>query len=162
MNNIRQVSGLQWSEPTSSGTLPKPRSIAAKNGIAYQKKVGRALTSAAIKINSTLLSDPWFRFYDDNGRGQIVPDFILEMSDLNLIIEVKYTFTQEGVNKLQYLYMPVVKAALSKFRVRPLLICRNLIPAKEMIGAKIISKLGEALLTYNAVPVLQYLGQGAI
>jgi hypothetical protein len=163
---IRQASGLQWALPIPPGVLPKPESAAGKLGLTYQRRVGKALSLVAAKIGASLTTEPWFRFQDNLGLGQIVPDFVFETGDLTLIIEVKFTFVPEGLEKLHGLYLPVVKLTTCG-RVRGLLICRNLTPAAIQDSHCIIRNFGMILSpargeAASGLHILQYLGQGPI
>lgn len=137
--------------------FPRPNSVAARLGLAYEKKVLKALSTTARSMGAQVEAQPWFRFVDGHGRGQAVPDALFHFGDRTLVIEIKYTFTLDAVVKLHGLYVPVVKAAY-KTRVYPLIICKNLTPG----ALATVSQLNAAFDLPAHIPTLQWLGHGPI
>lgn len=105
---------------------PKPKSLAAKTGLRYENTVGKELALHVSRGNFTKLEhNPWFTFYDIYGIGNCSPDFLLWTRQGIIIVEVKLTWVEVALHKLNDLYLPVVSTALDA-PVVPLVICRNL------------------------------------
>jgi hypothetical protein len=110
--------------------LPKPLSIAGKQGLRYENRVHKQLTwhckvGHFVKVEH----NPWFTFTDTYGPGQCAPDFLLWQEDGTVIIvEVKLTWVEVALHKLTDLYRPVVICATGA-KALPLVICRNLVPS---------------------------------
>ena len=145
-----------------AGTLPPTEGVFAKRGLAYERKVGRALATLAKSIGSNLTAQPWFEYKGPFGSGCAVPDFILHIPSkgIDIVIEVKLTYKPSASSKLRELYLPVVKAAnAGMFQTVPLIICKTLI----LGDWPTVSGVGEALAyTEGVVPTLQWLGHGAL
>jgi hypothetical protein len=107
-------------------------SLAAKNGLRYEKRVGKELEHM-VKLGrlGKVEHNPWFTFVDKYGAGQCCPDFLIwDMpgdDGFVIIVEVKLTWIAEAPQKLYDLYQPVVSNALG-VNVTSLVICRNTAP----------------------------------
>lgn len=124
---------------------PKPSNPAAKLGIRYENRVGKELRRHVIPNRFTDLEhNPWFTFYDVYGVGNCCPDFLLWVNDRVIVVEVKLTWVEVALAKLDELYCPVISAALH-CPVLPLVICRN--ATTNSPSAKFT--LGEALISKN-------------
>lgn len=124
--------------------VPKPSSVAAKLGLRYERKVGTELRRHILPSRfSDLEHNPWFTFYDVYGVGNCCPDYLLWDGDRVVIIEVKLTWVEVALAKLQELYCPVVSAALG-CPVLPLVICRNISrgapPAQLTLSAALMAE----------------------
>lgn len=108
--------------------LPKPTSEAQKQGLRYERKVGKELLRHVTggKL-SGMEHNPWFTFYDKFGPGNCCPDFLLFFQRGIVIVEVKLTHVDVALAKLKDLYTPVVSCALG-MPTLPLVICRNITP----------------------------------
>jgi hypothetical protein len=107
---------------------PKGNSTAAKNGLRYERKVGKEL--ARFVQQSKFLSlehNPWFYFEDEEGPGACSPDFLVWAPSQQFVyaVEVKLTWTEQATTKYLNLYLPVLTVALG-VKVFPIFICRNL------------------------------------
>lgn len=145
-------------------TKARGHSPAARAGLAFQRKVGRALRACANDIDAILESEPWFTFRDANGDGCCAPDFILTLPDSDaIVIEVKLKYVLGAEVKLKQLYLPVVAKArnLPVACVKPLVITKILTPDCLNLGVECV---GDAALSSPSLraPVLQWLGQGRI
>lgn len=109
--------------------------LASANGIRYERRVSKALTILAINNDLILESQPWFVFSSRREcstppeKEFCAPDFILSPLDRSwfLILEVKQTFYDLALDKLEQLYLSVVGSAYQK-PVNGILICKTLIP----------------------------------
>lgn len=157
---VRSVAELLRAERCAARPMPKANNIYKRQGLAFERKVAKALAVAAASVGAELELQPWFRYYDRLGQGQAVPDFLLHFGIETLVIECKLTWVPEAVTKLRGLYVPVVQQVLgSVIRVRPLVICKHLIP----LAGHIVPGLRDALgITHSVVPTLQWLGVGPI
>lgn len=130
MSNYRTISGLLTAERTTA-PFGKARgaSLAQKDGLRYEKKVGKELFRHAtagrfVKVEH----NPWFAFEDDFGPVRCSPDFLLHSPEGLVVVEVKLTWIEVAIFKINDLYIPVVELALGK-KAFPLVICRNLTPS---------------------------------
>jgi hypothetical protein len=127
MTAYRLISGSVVAARIAAQNLPKPKHVAAKLGLRYERKVNSEL-KLHVKANHILdlEHNPWFAFRDNFGPGICSPDFIFRTAFGHLIVaEVKYTWTPEAALKFESLYFPVL-ATLMQEQPRPLYICRNL------------------------------------
>lgn len=78
--------------------------------------------------NFTLEHNPWFEYL---GRVYC-PDIIIYELPFNriIVVEVKLTYTPMALAKLKGIYCPMVKSAttLEKYKIFPLVICKNITP----------------------------------
>jgi hypothetical protein len=150
-------------ESAYPGSMPQPSSRIARAGLAYQRRVGRALAATAERLGGSFDPEPWFRWKAGAGDSWrlAVPDGLFTFGDLQLVIEVKLSFVPDAPEKLAKLYVPVVERA-RRLRVRPLVITRALRP--EAVGHPFVETLSEAarLPAGVPVPILLYLGSGQI
>ena len=100
---------------------------ASKLGLRYENRVYRQLTKLEDRFNK-ITHNPWFEFEDINGPGVCSPDIVMMMGNLGIIVEVKLSWVEIALRKLNDLYVPVVSAALNA-RFTPLVVCRNLLPS---------------------------------
>jgi hypothetical protein len=122
-------------------TNQKPKSQAAKNGLRYEARVGKELQHHVVAGHFQRIEhNPWFVFEDIYGAASCSPDFLLYTDTGIIIVEVKLTWKEVAIHKLNDLYGPVVAAALGHSTM-PLIICRNI--TKETPPAKFT--LSEAL-----------------
>jgi len=130
-------------------------------GVRYENRLHKALAGLAKELGTTLESNPWFKFRDDNGTGACSPDALLWLSShyFGLIVEVKYTWVPTAAPKMQKLYLPVVHRALEPVILRSVIICKNLTPDSP----KPIECLHKSMDGGGyATPVYQWLGQGPL
>lgn len=157
MQVIRQIQGPFTASRCESRPMPRVTNVYAKMGLAYEKKVNGALAALAKKVGAKLETQVWFRFTDSLGRGQAVVDALLHLGDRTFVIEIKYTYTNDAVVKLNGLYVPIV-ASQQRTRVQPLVICKVLTPD----ALSCITSLRGAFSASARVPTLQWLGHGPI
>jgi hypothetical protein len=114
---------------------PRPSNVAARNGLTYERRVGRELERhIAFGRFERIEHNPWFTFHDTFGTANCSPDFLLHVDGAIIVVEVKLTWVEVALAKLDDLYMPVIHAALG-LPVCPLVICRNvtgLSPAPQL------------------------------
>lgn len=125
--DFRMAIGLTKAERARrSFPKPKPSNTAAKLGLRYENNVGKELMLHVNRGNFIDLEhNPWFTFYDTFGMSNCCPDFLLRLDQGIVIVEVKLTWVEVAMAKLEELYCPVISLALGAF-VRPLVICRNI------------------------------------
>ena len=108
---IRVIRGLHWVERCEAPwQSPKNRRGAKAKGLAYERRVGRALAKTFPKLEH----NPWFAFEDSQGRGHCSPDFLLELDGRPLVLEVKLGDVSAGLAKLRYLYGPILRMWLGR------------------------------------------------
>ena len=119
--------------------MSRPRAAKAA-GLAYEKACGRALAP----IGPT--RGQWFSFEDSSGPGWCQTDFLLPLHEAKtiLVVEVKLTWTLEGLEKLETFYLPIVAKALGA-RVAGLVLCKNL--TAEAATAGLIAESWPAALS---------------
>lgn len=117
----RRVYDLRWARAAARPVgLPVGRPRGAKAaGIRFERAVAAGLPKAKHGL--------WWEFEDGAGRGVCQTDLVIVGADQVLVLECKYTWTEEAWEQLRGLYLPVVAMALG----RPALglqVCRMLRP----------------------------------
>lgn len=107
----------------------KGRTLPQKMGLRYENRVEKELARHVAEGRFRRLEhNPWFTFSDQYGTANCSPDFLLHTENGNIIIvEVKLTWVEVAIHKLNDLYNPVISAALDA-PCYPLIICRNITP----------------------------------
>lgn len=102
----RRLCGLKWARQIERpGGIPKGRPRGAKAaGVRYERALAAALPEAHHGL--------WWEYLDDNGMGFCQTDLLLLGPDCALVLECKYTWTEEAWEQLEHLYLPVVARAL--------------------------------------------------
>lgn len=130
LTDFRTCHDLQWAA-RASAPFGKPRaaSAAAKRGLRYENRVEKELWRH-VREGRFLLCEhnPWFAFRDFYGSANCAPDFVLHGDAELTIVEVKLTWVEVAIHKLNEFYHPVISCALGR-PAWPLVICRNLTPA---------------------------------
>ncbi len=141
---------------------PRGSNVHAEIGLRYERRVKRALMKLTNDETTPLIElehNPWFSYAKkDSGLSSVcAPDFLLYHKDnFIIVIEVKLTYVNEAITKLQGLYCPIVETALN-LPAKPLVITRHLIPSAPKPNAFTLS---EAI--NNPPYLLQWLGHGGI
>lgn len=120
---MRIISRLQEAERLAGWPeiIPRSRSRGVKAlGHRYEKAVGRQLGREA-------RHGVWWAYRDANGPGLCQTDFVIVGEIWAVILECKHTWTVEGMEQLQYLYIPVVERALER-RAIGVQVCKHLTP----------------------------------
>lgn len=129
MSGIRHVLGLYEAEkmPEWPAIIPRPRPRGIKAlGTRYEKLVAKQLPYAQHGV--------WWQYRDSNGRGLCQTDFLLDDPKVPVILECKHTWTAEGMEQLEELYIPVVSMALGRPAIG-IQVCKHLVPwAKSKIS----------------------------
>jgi len=144
VNDFRMAVGLRWAARTTP-TFAKARgtTLAQKDGLRYEKKVGKELAKHVGAGHFIRLEhNPWFQFEDTYGASQCSPDFLLFGETELTIVEVKLTWVEAAIHKINDLYNPVISTALGRVAM-PLLICRNLTKSSPPA----VHRLSEALVS---------------
>jgi hypothetical protein len=107
----------------------KGTSPAAKLGLRYENRVAKQLERLRVEGRFKVLEhNPWFTFSDQFGTANCSPDFLLHAEDGKIVVvEVKLTWVEVAVHKLNDLYCPVISAALDALCF-PLVIVRSTTP----------------------------------
>lgn len=132
-------------------SLPKPRSLAARDGLRYERKIAKQLGRYLLDGHFAALEhNPWFSYRRDMAAAAYcVPDFIFLHTSPGgrpflCVAEVKLTWIPDAAPKLREIYCPV---ATLVFR-RPafgFVICRNLTPDVMPPGTTVVHTLSEAI-----------------
>jgi hypothetical protein len=127
-------------------------------GLTYQRALGKAL-KAKLK-GATITPVPWYEYLQHNSDGTLKqsicsPDFIIENNGVGIVVEVKLTFVWDAIEKLNNLYLPIIKFTRQDLRhIAPLVITRTLTPT----APPTITRISQALdVNRNVVPILQWL-----
>jgi hypothetical protein len=147
-HNIRIAERSLRDLGSEAGAAP-PVGATAKQGLRYERRVGKELQSHVASGRFTRLEhNPWFTFTDAYGTANCSPDFVLyggaagPTDPAVTIVEVKLTWVEVAIHKLNNLYGPVVSMALG-LPALSLIICRNLTPesppAENALGAALRS-----------------------
>lgn len=128
-NEVRRIRGLKWAELRTDGPFSKqkPRRRAHKAGLAYEKKVSRALKRmvGAEKLTGELFIGQWILFADENGVGWAQPDIYLLMPNRILLMECKLTQSDVATPQLISLYLPLLRE-IYNLPILCLQVCHNL------------------------------------
>lgn len=130
MSTIRHVLGLYEAKQLEGwpAIIPKPRPRGIKAlGTRYEKLVEKQLPHAKRGL--------WWHYRDSNGHGLCQTDFLLEPVSFRwdhqlitpVVLECKHTWTDEGMEQLEELYIPVVSMATGK-RAVGIQVCKHLVP----------------------------------
>ena len=108
----RRVRGLRWVELRPDGPFkrPKPRRTCVKRGVAFERRVGKALKRALTSSNldGELVSEQWFLFADQDGVNWAQTDHYLITEERILLMECKLTQTDSATPQLLSLYLPLL------------------------------------------------------
>lgn len=128
-NEVRRIRGLKWAELRTDGPFSnqKPRRRAHKAGLAYEKKVSRALKRMVVaeELSGELFAGQWILFTDENGVGWAQPDIYLLMLDRILLIECKLTQSDVATPQMISLYLPLLRK-IYNLPILCLQVCHNL------------------------------------
>lgn len=119
----RIITGLAWAKELEGwpDSIPRSRVRGVKAlGRRYEAAVARQLGSEATQ-------GQWWTFRDSNGPGLCQTDFIIPGSSWIVVLECKHTWVPDGMDQLQYLYLPVVGMATGK-RVIGIQVCKHMVP----------------------------------
>lgn len=132
---------------------PRPRRGSAKAaGLAYERSLAGALPGA--------VHGQWFQYRDAAGLGWCQVDVLVEGQREVLVMEVKYSWVLEAHEKLERLYLPVVRMALEKPAVG-LVVARRLDSEMKSAHVSHSGDLGSALaLARQGRACLHWLGSG--
>jgi hypothetical protein len=156
----RKIEGLEWAReklgPSPFGT-PRGITPSQKAGLAYQRKVGKALGEIFEYCHESL----WFEFQDKNGFGICQPDVVIETDGVVWIAEIKLSWCKEAATQLSDLYIPVVERAL-KVPCRGLIVCKTL--RRTTPKSHVVEGLERALAREDilSIPILHWLGKGPL
>jgi hypothetical protein len=103
----------------------KSSNAAANRGIAYHRRVYRAIESTDLG-GLRFLTEPWLQ---EVGKGRFCqPDSILFDDDagIAIVVEVKLNWKDGRADKLLNLYLPAVKAAFGLDATFPVVVTSNL------------------------------------
>lgn len=119
----RCVIRLQEAERLNSWPELIPRTLS--RGI---KALGRRYEAAVAKqLGRDAARGVWWSYRDANGPGLCQTDFLIVGETWAVVLECKHTWTAEGMEQLQDLYLPVVRMALDR-RVVGVQVCKHLVP----------------------------------
>lgn len=132
---------------------PRPRRGSAKAaGLAYERSLAGVLPGA--------VHGQWFQYRDSAGLGWCQVDILVEGQREVLVLEVKYSWVLEAHEKLERLYLPVVRMALGKPTLG-LVVARRLDSEITREGIQYAGDLGLALaLARRGRACLHWLGPG--
>lgn len=105
---------------------PRASNAASRRGLQYENRVGKELLRLVTEGHFKRLEHgPWFTFTDVYGLANCSPDFLLWCDQGVVVVEVKLTWVEVAMHKLNDLYVPVVSLALQQ-PIATLVICRNI------------------------------------
>lgn len=134
----RRISGLIWAHACARPScipVGRPRGVKA-SGLRYETALQGQIPGS--------IRGQWFQFCDRNGLGYCQTDLLMGWEGHACVLECKYSWTQEGHDQLEFLYLPVVREAVQR-PVLGLQVCRRLVPAVAQAGVQVCSSLEEAL-----------------
>jgi hypothetical protein len=111
-------------------SLPRPVSLHARKGLAFEAGFARALRAAAPPA-TCVKTNLWFEYRRAHARHSAfcVPDIIIlnPTQGFALVVECKLTWTPAAAAKLRDLYCPVVSHCFNCV-AQPLVVVKNLLP----------------------------------
>lgn len=122
---VRKIEGLLWAreiQRPASIPLGRPRGAKAA-GLRYQRLVEQALPEGA--------KGCWFEFEDKRGRGVCETDHIIRWGRALVVLEVKHSWTLEGHQQLEWLYLPILQHIIAQSRSE----------ARRVVGVQVTKKL---------------------
>lgn len=101
-------------------------------GLRYERRFLKVLKSTVGSRSLEVEHNPWFTYTTDSlvdKSGVCCPDILVHetLTDITWVLEVKYTWVADALEKLTNLYVPVVELALER-RALPLVVCKRLTP----------------------------------
>lgn len=139
--------------------LPRPKTLTARAGLAYQHKFSRELALLLTPEGFQLSTNSWFEYIDSRSAGPLIcaPDILVFDLDRGfaLVIEVKQTWTPLAIEKLRRVYCPVVSKALD-LACKPLVVCKILSPS----APKPQMSISASLLANE--PLVHWSGRGPV
>lgn len=154
---MRVISGLITASQLDErpDCIPRARSRGKQAlGHRYEEAVARQLGPKATQ-------GIWWSFRDRHGPGLCQTDLLMRGQNCSLVIEVKHTWTDEGMAQLKYLYLPVVSKALGQ-EIIGIQVCKHLVPYAR---GKIAQTFEEAVrLAYknNSLVTVHWRGIGPL
>ena len=148
----KTIVGLKWAKVLDS--RPKGIPVGKPRGAkAYGVRYERALASAA----PWLVRGTWFEFEDKNGPGLCQTDFLSSGAPI-VVLETKYTWTEDGHVELEKLYLPIVEAVWGGSPVG-IVVSKNLTP--RVPSRSICASFEEAIeIGRSRRSVLHWIGSG--
>ena len=113
-DTFRIIANLEAASRISEPFSKQKGNTRAKHaGILYEKNVGDQFSKLKFdKWFGTVEHNPWFEYTDEFGSGICSPDYIIQVGNGVIIVEVKLTWVSIAKQKLELLYAPVVMQAL--------------------------------------------------
>ena len=121
----RVIVGLKWARELEAkpSCIPAGRARGAKAlGVRYEKALESYLGSGCTR-------GCWYEFEDKNGHGYCQTDFEIWQPNLNrrIVLELKYSWCEDGQIELNKLYLPVVRAAKPAMLTVGVVVSKNLL-----------------------------------
>jgi hypothetical protein len=150
---------IEFATPIPSPKMPKPTSPLAKLGLAYERKVVRALRESA-PAGIFIEPNPWYEYSDEAGTHVCSPDILIidEGEGYGIVAEVKLNWTPLAIQKLSELYCPIMNyfSQTSGIAFKPLVITKNLTPESPRPQPRLT-------WAFNAnVPLFHWPGLGSV
>lgn len=133
----RRVEGLIWAlrgGPPRGLPVKRPRGAKAA-GVRYEKALAQALPIGDHGV--------WWNFCDSRGPGWCQTDVLLRGASRELVLEAKYTYTEDAWEQLEGLYGPVVEKALGR-EVIGIQVCKRFLGTPPR-GVSVAGTLAEAI-----------------
>ncbi len=119
----RVVKGLKWAKRLEGRPARIPREVkrsgARLAGLRYEGALAK-------KMPPEWKHGVWWEFEDEEGPGYCQTDFVGISPKWVIVLECKYTWTEEAERQLWELYLPVVGKAMRK-SVVPVVVCKRLV-----------------------------------
>lgn len=132
----------------------RPRAVAKKAGIGYERDVAAALARLGCQHGR------WFEYRDGGGIGYCQPDILLPWQGRVVVLECKYTWTPVARQQLDLLYRPVIEKVTDR-ETLGIVVCKRLLPDVRL--SAICHSIEEALArSHRGDAVLHWIGQGAL
>ena len=151
----RAVVGVSWARACSRpASIPvgKPRKKCKLAGLGYERDLAKALPAAK--------HGQWFEFRDRNGAGHCQTDLILDCPLGLVVLEAKYTWTEQGHKQVEKLYQPVLGQAFPGRNILGIVVCKVL--TRETPRGWVCRDLDSAIKRafVGAPTVLHWIGAG--
>lgn len=149
---------IEFATQIPSQKLPRSSSSLAKLGLAYERKLLRALRES-IPVGMHIYNNTWYKYVIDGEEKICSPDFeIVDLMNEYIIVgEIKLNWTPLAHQKLRELYCPVINICSPPGIVsKPLVIVKNLTPESPRPQPRLT-------WAFNAeVPLFHWTGIGSV
>lgn len=148
---------MKWVRPCSRPlSIRRSRARGAKaHGVRYEKAFAERVRDS--------VHGQWFEWQDGSGKHWCQTDLLFRRQGALVVAECKYSWTLEGFQQLEGLYLPLLRALAPELEVLGFQVCRRLL--SEVKGITVVGDIPSALAACRAGKrwvTLHWLGKSAL